>query len=365
MESTYPLAPPTAFFRTKIFHPNVDPATGAVCVDTLKRDWKPELTLRDVLVTISCLLVCPNPASALNAEAGHLMEDDFEEFEQRAAIWSRIHASVPPELQEAVNEAKGRIIGESSANATPTAAKGKKRRGAMIDSLPTVPDQSENAPNTHVQSVGELKKKLQPPLSLANSFMKAPHTQERNKVVGLGLDNLDDFGTIPMDIDTPSQHPPLRPSRKRLAMLPPTAKVNSPSLQAGYGTPSFTSAPLSASLLSSPFTYLTTPTPAQLDLDSQPPTKRRRTNSLSPTVTSARLSTGSTSLPRFENPLILNNMTKRDPLNDPFSMSFAMPWLDWEKFLPCKPPEEASKDKPITSVIPKGTSEPRRGIFRL
>lgn len=24
--------------------------TGAVCVDTLKRDWQPNLTLRDVLV---------------------------------------------------------------------------------------------------------------------------------------------------------------------------------------------------------------------------------------------------------------------------------------------------------------------------
>src|SRR6195952_5338204 len=91
METTYPQVPPTAYFRTKIFHPNVDPSSGAVCVDTLKRDWKPELTLRDVLVTISCLLVCPNPASALNSEAGHLMDDDFATFEKRAALWAKTH----------------------------------------------------------------------------------------------------------------------------------------------------------------------------------------------------------------------------------------------------------------------------------
>jgi ubiquitin-conjugating enzyme len=369
MESTYPLAPPTAYFRTKIFHPNVDPTTGAVCVDTLKRDWKSELTLRDVLVTINCLLVCPNPASALNAEAGHLMDDDFEEFEKRAAMWSRIHASVPPDLLEAVNEAKGRIVGESSANTTPTAAKGKKRRGAMIDSLPNVPEQSENTPNTHIHAVGELKKKLQPQSSLAKSFMKAPHTQERSKAVGLGLDNVEELGTVPMDIDTPSQLPPLRPSRKRAGIFPSISQLKSPSLQGAPGTASFTSAPLSASLLSSPFitnSFLATPTPMTHQThDTQPPTKRRRTNSLSPTVTAAKLPTGSASLPRFQNPLISSITTKRDPLNDPFSVSFSMPWLNWEKFLPGKPPEDPFEDKSSTSAVLKAPSEPRRGIFRL
>lgn len=46
----YPKSPPKATFRTRIWHPNVEETTGAVCVDTLKRDWKPELTLRDVLI---------------------------------------------------------------------------------------------------------------------------------------------------------------------------------------------------------------------------------------------------------------------------------------------------------------------------
>lgn len=69
---TYPTAAPTAFFRTRCWHPNVDEATGAVCVETLKRDWSSTLKLRDVLVTISCLLIQPNPASALNEEASTL-----------------------------------------------------------------------------------------------------------------------------------------------------------------------------------------------------------------------------------------------------------------------------------------------------
>lgn len=46
----YPVSPPKAAFKTRIWHPNVEESTGAVCVDTLKRDWDAKLTLRDILV---------------------------------------------------------------------------------------------------------------------------------------------------------------------------------------------------------------------------------------------------------------------------------------------------------------------------
>ncbi|GME23123.1 Ubiquitin conjugating enzyme [Neofusicoccum parvum] len=106
--TTYPAAPPTAHFRTRIWHPNVEEATGAVCVDTLKRDWQASLTLRDVLVTISCLLIQPNPASALNAEAGALLQEDWDAFCRRARLMTGIHAQVPRELRQSVEEARAR-----------------------------------------------------------------------------------------------------------------------------------------------------------------------------------------------------------------------------------------------------------------
>ncbi|KAF1356806.1 hypothetical protein BDV97DRAFT_365522 [Delphinella strobiligena] len=109
---TYPTDPPKAFFRTKIFHPNIEPETGAVCVETLKRDWSSSLTFRDVLVTISCLLVQPNPSSALNAEAGMLLEQQggtgWEGFEKRAKLMTKLQAGVPGPLREAVHEAQRR-----------------------------------------------------------------------------------------------------------------------------------------------------------------------------------------------------------------------------------------------------------------
>ena len=39
------------FFLTKIFHPNVA-SNGAICVNTLKRDWKPEHGIRHILLVM-------------------------------------------------------------------------------------------------------------------------------------------------------------------------------------------------------------------------------------------------------------------------------------------------------------------------
>ncbi len=48
------------YFLTKIFHPNVS-KPGEICVNVLKRDWKPDMGLRHVLVIVRCLLIEPFP----------------------------------------------------------------------------------------------------------------------------------------------------------------------------------------------------------------------------------------------------------------------------------------------------------------
>lgn len=108
MPTDYPASPPKASFRTKIWHPNVEEATGAVCVDTLKRDWKADLTIRDILTTISCLLIHPNPESALNSAAGQMLQEDYDAFARQVRLMTSIHAGVPTILQAAVRQAKDR-----------------------------------------------------------------------------------------------------------------------------------------------------------------------------------------------------------------------------------------------------------------
>ncbi|KAK9312115.1 ubiquitin-conjugating enzyme/RWD-like protein [Lipomyces starkeyi] len=88
----YPNSPPKAYFETKIFHPNVAVSTGEVCVDTLKRDWSPNVDLRHVLLVVRCLLIEPNPESALNEEAGKLLLENFADFERMARLMTSVHA---------------------------------------------------------------------------------------------------------------------------------------------------------------------------------------------------------------------------------------------------------------------------------
>jgi ubiquitin-conjugating enzyme E2 S len=98
----YPRVPPKGFFTTKIFHPNVS-NVGEICVNTLKRDWSPELGIRHVLIVIRCLLIHPNPASALNEAAGKMLLDDYDAFANRAKLMTQIHAVARSDENDAKN----------------------------------------------------------------------------------------------------------------------------------------------------------------------------------------------------------------------------------------------------------------------
>jgi ubiquitin-conjugating enzyme E2 S len=76
LPADFPHSPPKGFFTTKIWHPNVS-KSGEICVNVLKRDWKPDLGLRHVLLVIRCLLIEPYPESALNEEAGKALLEDY------------------------------------------------------------------------------------------------------------------------------------------------------------------------------------------------------------------------------------------------------------------------------------------------
>jgi len=90
----FPSGPPKGYFVTKIFHPNVS-RSGEICVNTLKRDWKSDLGIKHILLTVKCLLIVPNAESALNEEAGKLLLEHYEDYSQRAKMMTEIHAQPP------------------------------------------------------------------------------------------------------------------------------------------------------------------------------------------------------------------------------------------------------------------------------
>ena len=80
------------WFATKIFHPNVG-ANGEICVNTLKKDWKSTYGIGHILVTVKCLLIYPNPESALDEEAGKLLLENYSSYCDRAKLITSVHAT--------------------------------------------------------------------------------------------------------------------------------------------------------------------------------------------------------------------------------------------------------------------------------
>jgi ubiquitin-protein ligase len=67
----YPMkAPVVKFVNRKIYHPNVN-TSGDICLDILKTEWAPTLSLAKMMLSICSLLNEPNPSSPLNSAAAH------------------------------------------------------------------------------------------------------------------------------------------------------------------------------------------------------------------------------------------------------------------------------------------------------
>lgn len=101
----YPYKPPRMQFETRMWHPNVSSQTGAICLDILKDEWSPALTIRTALISLQALLCSPEPGKLQSDDPQDAMvagqyKNNRQEFERTAREWTATYAKDLRTVQE-------------------------------------------------------------------------------------------------------------------------------------------------------------------------------------------------------------------------------------------------------------------------
>jgi len=93
LPSDYPFVPPKMKYDTKIWHPNISSESGAICLDILKNEWSPALTVRTALISLQALMSAPEPDDPQDAVVAKQYKESHDEYCATAKFWTETYAS--------------------------------------------------------------------------------------------------------------------------------------------------------------------------------------------------------------------------------------------------------------------------------
>eukprot|EP00252_Welwitschia_mirabilis_P023459 TRINITY_DN6628_c0_g1_i1.p1 TRINITY_DN6628_c0_g1~~TRINITY_DN6628_c0_g1_i1.p1 ORF type:complete len:196 (+),score=47.31 TRINITY_DN6628_c0_g1_i1:151-738(+) len=92
LPAAYPFEPPKMQFLTRVWHPNISSQNGAICLDILKDQWSPALTLKTALLSLQALLSAPAPDDPQDAVVAQQYIKDYATYVSTARYWTETFA---------------------------------------------------------------------------------------------------------------------------------------------------------------------------------------------------------------------------------------------------------------------------------
>ena len=87
----YPNKKPEVRFVNQIYHLNVSPSNGHICISTLN-EWKPKTPMVDVISAIFALFYDQNPDSPYSGQMAREYVTNRNEFNRKAKEWTQQYA---------------------------------------------------------------------------------------------------------------------------------------------------------------------------------------------------------------------------------------------------------------------------------
>ncbi len=99
--NAYPFEPPKMKFLTKVWHPNVSSQSGAICLDVLKDQWTPALTIKTALLSVQALLAAAEPDDPQDAVVAKMYVANRAQFDAQAKEWTEKYAKEGQKIEQA------------------------------------------------------------------------------------------------------------------------------------------------------------------------------------------------------------------------------------------------------------------------
>ncbi|KAJ7048093.1 ubiquitin-conjugating enzyme/RWD-like protein [Mycena amicta] len=155
----YPFSAPKVILKTRIYHMNISDQ-GNICLDILKQNWSPALSLFKVILSLSSLLTDPNPKDPLVPSIATQYTRNRKLHDSTARQWTELYARVKPPTPPAPAPKRAAAANRQTQTQTRTSRTQSSTNGAGPSSQrsPIVIDDSDEEA-TKSRSAGKKRKR--------------------------------------------------------------------------------------------------------------------------------------------------------------------------------------------------------------